>query len=486
MLAGSGDTLCVASLTQQDGWGVNYTLNQGQTWWGSYLGCNPGDVWGVSFGARTVAAILNAPDQGHGDKQASSIWHTSFEGNKTGVTAIKWPDSVLADTALATSANNAVYAEGKFYLACQNGGLVRWNPQSGELRGVWPGSSVSFDPAAVSHGSPSFTAKNANVFAADIYKSSTGTKILALTEPRLWLFNPADSSWDSSITAALADPTLTFGRFAGTVVNNAVSPPIVYAYIDKKEPGVDTLTLSLFRYHWGQKTWSRVLKTAPSVATGAPRGFLYGVGGKNAISAYRDSVGDSAAAPAGDLAEVISDQKMYDRLTVNKGMDKPESINDMLFIPLNDSTGHFWIASSNGLFLSNREIPGDTSEFTLLHRDRAVQGGLKETYAQPGIINDDYRNSGASKTTFVYKLGSDAKVTIRVFDFSMQLVKTIIDNAPRKAANALGRSTSDKDDVWDATTGTGKPVAPGLYYYKITTSTGERSFGKIVVAKGKS
>jgi flagellar hook assembly protein FlgD len=114
-----------------------------------------------------------------------------------------------------------------------------------------------------------------------------------------------------------------------------------------------------------------------------------------------------------------------------------------------------------------------------------IKGGLEETYALPGIITDDYRAPKASRTTFVYKLSRDANVTIRIYDYAMQYVKSVIENAQRKAATPLGRSTDGWLDVWDGTTASGRPVAPGVYYYKITVSTGERSFGKIVVAKGQ-
>jgi flagellar hook assembly protein FlgD len=130
-------------------------------------------------------------------------------------------------------------------------------------------------------------------------------------------------------------------------------------------------------------------------------------------------------------------------------------------------------------------VPGSsTHEFTLLRRDKLIAAKLKETYALPGIISDNTGITGASGTTFVYKLGKDSRVTIRVYDFNMQHVRTVIENAPRKAATATGRSTDSKSDVWDGTTSSGRVVAPGVYYYKITTSSGERSFGKIVVAKG--
>ena len=108
-----------------------------------------------------------------------------------------------------------------------------------------------------------------------------------------------------------------------------------------------------------------------------------------------------------------------------------------------------------------------------------MQAGLKQTYAAPGIINDY-----TPQATFVYTLSHDANVTIKVYDYSMRLVKVVADNSFRKAAGTSGRSTDLRYDVWDGHTGAGRLVAPGVYYYKITASTGESSFGKIVVAKG--
>ena len=48
LIAGSGDTLWIASSSTQ-GWGVNYTLNRGGTWWGYYLGCHNAWVTDIAF-----------------------------------------------------------------------------------------------------------------------------------------------------------------------------------------------------------------------------------------------------------------------------------------------------------------------------------------------------------------------------------------------------------------------------------------------------
>jgi hypothetical protein len=391
---------------------------------------------------------------------------------------------VLADTSAETHASDGVAAGDAFYFACRNGGLLRWNPQTGAVRGFLPGSEVPFEPPRFTRGAwPSFGMKSTNVFAVDRMLRTGGTAVLALTEPRLWFFRVADSSWDSSVTASLADPALTFDRFAYAFVNNAVQPPLLYAYIRYVKSGGDT-ALSLFRYRFTDTNWTLALKEPPRMAAGAPRGWLYAVTGANQITACRDSVSDSVPPPGG-LTPAITDEALYQRLTVRRGIDKPDSIFDLAFFPVTDSSGALCIASSSGLFYAPLEVPGaDTATFLLLRRDRVVKPGLKETYALPGILTDDYRTPGTAKTVFVYKLGRDANVTIRVYDFNLQPVKTVIDKAPRRAAGPTGRSTDVKVDVWDGTTASGRPVAPGVYYYKITTDTGERSFGKIVVAKG--
>jgi flagellar hook assembly protein FlgD len=68
----------------------------------------------------------------------------------------------------------------------------------------------------------------------------------------------------------------------------------------------------------------------------------------------------------------------------------------------------------------------------------------------------------------------------------MDHVKTVISGKFRKAGSnggPFGRSTVETEDFWDGKNENGKIVAPGVYYYKISTDSGERAFGKLVVAK---
>jgi hypothetical protein len=306
--------------------------------------------------------------------------------------------------------------------------------------------------------------------------------VLAATGPRLWKFNVYRHTWDSSIATRLADTALRFDSYFYAVVNNNVRPPLVYAYVDYRAAGNDLA--SLFRYHTPAAQWSRVFNRYPPVAAPGAQGGLYVVQDSNSIAAWRDTVPDTVAAGSDSLKRVIAETRFDVRLFINNSVAKPAVLNDVLFMKKTDTTGTLCVASSDGLFVSWNERIADTATFSLFSRARAIRGGLEETYALPGIMTDDYRWPQAAKTTFVYKLGSDANVTIRIYDYNMQLVKTVVENAPRRAATPLGRSTDSRSDVWDGKNAFGKHVAPGVYYYKITTSKGERAFGKIVVAKG--
>ena len=302
------------------------------------------------------------------------------------------------------------------------------------------------------------------------------------------IFNPASKTWDSSITSTLADTAMLFRSFEYAFANNTVSSPILYARLYwnyKKDSLSNDSTLSLFRYHRTTGQWSLLLNAAPTVIAPAARGCLYTVTDANRVTLYRDSVSDAFVINPDSMGHnpVIPPDNFNNRIFVGR-FPQPAQINDLLFLPQSDSSGHLFLASSDGLFISWNEVPGITTDsLTFVSRARAVQSGLKETYALPGILTD---NTNRSQVTFIYKLSRDAKVTIMVYDYAMRLTRVVTSNAFRKAAGTSGRSTDTRNDVWDGRTDSGRLASPGVYYYKITASTGEHSFGKIVVAKGLS
>ncbi len=95
-----------------------------------------------------------------------------------------------------------------------------------------------------------------------------------------------------------------------------------------------------------------------------------------------------------------------------------------------------------------------------------------EVYAYPIPFSQaDY-----GKVYFHFPVPNDAHVTIEIFDFTMDLVRMVpIDN------NGFRLAGISQDIYWDGLNGIGGIVAIGMYYYKITLSTGEVYWGKIAV-----
>jgi len=93
----------------------------------------------------------------------------------------------------------------------------------------------------------------------------------------------------------------------------------------------------------------------------------------------------------------------------------------------------------------------------------------KETFAFPNPFSPL-----SISTRIKYSLDRSANVTIRIFDFGMNLVRTVIQNAPR------GPSDEHLEN-WDGRDEGGKIVPNGVYFYRIDIGNDEPLFGKIIV-----
>ena len=99
----------------------------------------------------------------------------------------------------------------------------------------------------------------------------------------------------------------------------------------------------------------------------------------------------------------------------------------------------------------------------------------KEVYAFP----NPFAPQIDGKVTFKYDTGDkEENVTIRIFDFGMNYLKTVIQNAPRKI------STSDPPyDSWNGTDDNGNLVPNGVYFYRIEVGSDDPLYGKILVLR---
>ncbi len=137
--------------------------------------------------------------------------------------------------------------------------------------------------------------------------------------------------------------------------------------------------------------------------------------------------------------------------------------------PNNDGTYTVWLGSDNGLarLTETSEMwQGSWKVFIA-----ANEGGKDEYFAYPNPFAP-----GLESVRIVYKLTQpQQKVTIRIFDFGMHLVKTLLQNAVR---------TGGKSEMvfWDGLDEDGKIVPNGVYFFRVDVGS-SRYFGKIMVLR---
>ena len=82
-----------------------------------------------------------------------------------------------------------------------------------------------------------------------------------------------------------------------------------------------------------------------------------------------------------------------------------------------------------------------------------------------------------------YRLAKDGKVTITVFNYAMEKVRTVVRDAPRRGG--IARSENPAEDKWDGTDASGRYVSVGVYYILVESDKGERGFGKAISVWGR-
>jgi len=94
-----------------------------------------------------------------------------------------------------------------------------------------------------------------------------------------------------------------------------------------------------------------------------------------------------------------------------------------------------------------------------------------DVFAAP-VPYSPLNNSG--RLTIHYRVTSPCDVTVRIYDFAMDLVKTITDGRSRTAPG-------DYFESWDGYNESGDMVATGFYYFKVSCSTGEEYWGRLAI-----
>lgn len=131
-----------------------------------------------------------------------------------------------------------------------------------------------------------------------------------------------------------------------------------------------------------------------------------------------------------------------------------------------------WLGSNDGLARLRETISGFwTGEWKVYIASTPLKNN-NETYCFPNPFNP----RGDVELKIKYSTGGEPKkVTIRIFDFAMNLVKTVIQNADRI------RNIDDNPDKWDGRDENGNYVPNGVYFYRVDFDNDNPVFGKILV-----
>ncbi|MFC1585347.1 FlgD immunoglobulin-like domain containing protein [Fibrobacterota bacterium] len=119
---------------------------------------------------------------------------------------------------------------------------------------------------------------------------------------------------------------------------------------------------------------------------------------------------------------------------------------------------------------------GDTL-WTNLNRQTKLEDGLKEVITFPSIYN------GSADVGIGYQIKQSAGVTIRVYNYAMEEVRTITSDSRRRGGSA--RSEDPQQDRWDGRDDYGNPVSAGMYYILVKSDKGEKGWGKVMVVNGR-
>ncbi|MEK7818640.1 MAG: hypothetical protein AAB255_02480 [Bacteroidota bacterium] len=129
---------------------------------------------------------------------------------------------------------------------------------------------------------------------------------------------------------------------------------------------------------------------------------------------------------------------------------------------------NFWAGGTDGLVSTFDSTKNQFGRNWLIYRT-SQKDLAKLSYAFPNPFSPD-----DEVVRIRYSLDKNSKVTLRIFDFGMNLVKTLLQNYDRNA-------NSKVEEIWNGKDEVGNFVANGIYFYQLTIDSQKSDWGKILV-----
>jgi hypothetical protein len=150
----------------------------------------------------------------------------------------------------------------------------------------------------------------------------------------------------------------------------------------------------------------------------------------------------------------------------------PESdvtLNTSIFFSAASQGADVWVGSDDGL--ARIKETGFWQGTWKVYIASAPLTAENETYCYPNPFSPRQEQLKIKYST----ANQDADVTIRIYDFAMNYVSTVIQNAQRN------KNIESAPDYWDGRDANGNYVPNGVYIYRVEVEGQEPAFGKIIV-----
>ncbi|HKP95850.1 MAG TPA: hypothetical protein VJ385_08850 [Fibrobacteria bacterium] len=189
----------------------------------------------------------------------------------------------------------------------------------------------------------------------------------------------------------------------------------------------------------------------------------------------KDSI--SANKGAGDFADVIYDEA--DGLPVQRGQG---GLTNLAVAKQGEETALAVGSTFKGLLL--RKTGGSNKGlWTNVNSLKQLKGGLGEVITFPTLFSGTAPDGGPEYVNLGYRLKKEGNVTITVYNYAMEKVKTIVKGSRRKGGGS--RSEDPLQDRWDGKDSSGRHVSVGTYYILVESDKGEKGWGKAIAVHGR-
>ena len=140
-------------------------------------------------------------------------------------------------------------------------------------------------------------------------------------------------------------------------------------------------------------------------------------------------------------------------------------------VSISDDDAELWLGTAGGLAKITENYDMWDGQWKVYLASENLEGET-ESFAFPNPFQPTVETVKIKYSS----IGSSGYVTIRIMDFDMNLVKTVVKNAFRGSRN-------DNLDEWDGRDENGNIVANGVYFYRIDIDSREPIYGKIMVMR---